>query len=156
MPACNSCTLTNVLPHRNTMPQAQDTKPHPVIVYRHMADMSLCYPLMWNVIVEYSTIHFNVLGQTRLGNPCPTFHTHQRTLNSKMLLRWLSVRSSVESVPCPPSLQPGICSTRIHYAIRSPTTASFFLSLHHRSYFFKPPRLHIGQRRPLRGSLIRG
>ena len=88
VPACSSGTLTNVLPHRNAMPQTQDTTPHPVTVYKHRADLSLCYPLMWNVTLEYTDTHFNVLGETRPGNPSPTFHTHQRTHNSMMLLWW--------------------------------------------------------------------
>ena len=96
VPACISGTLTNVLPHRNTMPQTQDMTPHPVTVYRHGADLSLCYTLMWNVTLEYTATQFNVLGETRPGNPSPTFHTHQRTLNL-MLLWWLTVGSSVES-----------------------------------------------------------
>ena len=75
MPACSSGTLTNVLPHRNAMPQTQDTTPHPVTVYRHGANLSLCYPSMWNVTLEYTATHFNVLGETRPGNPSPTFHT---------------------------------------------------------------------------------
>ena len=86
VPACSSGTLTNVLPHWNAIPQAQDTTPHPVKVYRYGADLSLCYPLMWNVTLEYRATHFNVLGQTRLRNPSLTLHTHQRTLNSVMLL----------------------------------------------------------------------
>ena len=48
VPTCSSGTLTNVLPHRNAMPQTQDMTPHPVTVYRHGADPSLWYPLMWN------------------------------------------------------------------------------------------------------------
>ena len=96
VPACSSDTLTNVLPHRNAMPQTQDTTSHPVTVYRHGADLSLCYPLMWNVTLEYTATHFNVLGETRPGNPSPTFHTHQRTLNL-MLSLWPTVGSSVES-----------------------------------------------------------
>ena len=39
---------------------------------------------MLNVTLEYTTTHFNVLGQTQPGNPSPTSHTHQRTLNSIM------------------------------------------------------------------------
>ena len=70
--------------------------PNPVTVYRHGADLSLCYPLMWNVTLEYTATHFNVLGETRPGNPFPTFHTQQRMLNL-MLLWWLTVGSSVES-----------------------------------------------------------
>ena len=64
VPACSSGTLTNVLPHRNAIPQTQDTTPHPVTVCRHGADLSLCYPLMWNVTLEYTATHFNVLGRT--------------------------------------------------------------------------------------------
>ena len=96
VPACSSGTLTNVLPHRNAMPQTQDTTPHPVTVYRHGANLSLCYPSMWNVTLEYTATHFNVLGETRPGNPSPTFHTHQRTF-SFMLSWWSTVGSSVES-----------------------------------------------------------
>ena len=87
------------------MPQTQDMTPHPVTVYRHRPDLPLCYPLMWNITLEYTTTHFNVLGQTRSGNPSPTLHTHQRTLNYMMLIWWLSVTSLVESVPYPPDLE---------------------------------------------------
>ena len=75
VPACSSAILTKGLPHRNAMPQSQDKTPHSVTVYRHVADLSLCYPLMWNVTLEYTTTHFNVMGETRPGNPSPTFHT---------------------------------------------------------------------------------
>ena len=61
---------------------------HPVTVYKHRTDLSLCYPLMWNVTLEYKATHFNVLGKTRPGDPSPTFHTHQRMLNFMMLLWW--------------------------------------------------------------------
>ena len=44
--ACSSGTLTNVLSHMNAMPQTQDMAIHPVTVYRHKADLSLCYPLV--------------------------------------------------------------------------------------------------------------
>ena len=86
VPACSSGTLTNVLPHRNVMPQTQDMTPHPITIYKHRVDLSLCYPWMWNVTQEYTTTHFNVLGKTKSGNPSPTFYTHQQTLNSMMVL----------------------------------------------------------------------
>ena len=57
------------------MPQTQDMTPHPITVNRHGADLSLCYSLMWNVTLEYTATHFNVLGQTRPGNTSLTFHT---------------------------------------------------------------------------------
>ena len=76
-----SRTLTIVLPHRIAMPQTQDMTPHPVTVYTHRADLSLCYPLMWNTTLEYTITHCNVLGQTQLLNPSPIFHTQQRMLN---------------------------------------------------------------------------
>ena len=56
----DSGTLTNMLPHRNAMPQTQDMTPHPVTLYRHRADLSLCYALMWTVTLEYTATHFNV------------------------------------------------------------------------------------------------
>ena len=109
-------TLTNVLPHRNAMPQAQAMTPHPVTVYRHMADLSLCYPLMWDITLEYTTTHFNVLGQTRSGNHTPIFHIHRRTLNFIMVV----VRSSIENIPNPPILKPCTSGVQIHYTIARP------------------------------------
>ena len=88
VPACSSGTLTNVLPHSIAMLQTQDMTSHPVTVYRHGANLSLCYPLMWNVTLECTTTQLNVLGKIRPGNPSPTFYTHQLTLNSTMLLLW--------------------------------------------------------------------
>ena len=41
--------MTNVLPHRYAKPQTKDITPHPVTVYRHMTELSFCYPLMCNV-----------------------------------------------------------------------------------------------------------
>ena len=76
VPACSSGTLTNVLPHRNAMPQTQDMTPHPVTVYSHGVDLSLCYQLMWNVTLEYTATHFNVLGETWPGKSFPNLpHT---------------------------------------------------------------------------------
>ena len=109
---------------RNAMPQIQDMAPHPVTVYRHSADLSLCYPLMWNVTLEYTTTHFNVLDKTWSWNPSMTFHTHQRLLNFIMLVWWLSVRSSVDSVPYTPGVEPGTFGVGIYYAFRSPSAAS--------------------------------
>ena len=118
------------LPHRNAMPQTQDTTPHPVTVYRHGADLSLCYPLTWNVTLEYTATHFNVLGETRPGNPSPTFYTHKQTLNL-MLSWWSTVGSSVES-----TVPTGTCGVRIQYAIRSPTATSTHLRFD--IHFFSP------------------
>ena len=88
VPACSSGTLTDVLLHMNDMPQTQDMTFHPVTVYKHRADLSLCYQLMSNVILEYTSTHFNVLGNPRPGNLSPTSHTHQRTLNIMILIWW--------------------------------------------------------------------
>ena len=61
VPACSSHvssgTLTNVLPHRNAIPQTQDTTPRPVTVYRHGAELSLCYPL---IMERHTGIHRSV------------------------------------------------------------------------------------------------
>ena len=73
----SSGTLTNGLPHRNAMPQTRDMTSNPFTVFRHGANLSLCYLLMWDVTLEYTTTHFNVLDQTWSGNPSLTFHTHQ-------------------------------------------------------------------------------
>ena len=81
VPACSSGTLTKVLPHRNAMPQTQGMTPHPVTVYRHGADLS-CYPLMWNVTLEYTTTNLNVLSKTGPGNHSLTFHTHTSECSS--------------------------------------------------------------------------
>ena len=85
VPACSSGTLTSVLPHRNVMPQTQDMTPHPVTVYRHGAELSLCYPLMWDITLEYTATHFNVLGQTRPGIfPRPSTHTSEVVVSQKL------------------------------------------------------------------------
>ena len=55
VPACSSGTLTNVLPHWNAMTQTQDVAPYLITVYRHRADLP-CYPLMWKVTLESTTI----------------------------------------------------------------------------------------------------
>ena len=97
VPACGSGTLTNVLPHRNAMPHTQDMTPHPVTVYRHRADLSLCYPLMWNVTPEYTitTTHFNVLGKNPIGISFPDLpHT---PANAQLC----------DAVPYLPGLEPG-------------------------------------------------
>ena len=52
------------------MPQTQDMAPQPVTVYRHGADLSLCYPLVWNVTLEYTATHFNVSGKTHKSELC--------------------------------------------------------------------------------------
>ena len=41
------------------MSQKKDVTPNPVTVYSNMADLELCYPLMWNVTLEYTATHFN-------------------------------------------------------------------------------------------------
>ena len=70
-------TLTNVLPQWNVMPQTQDMSPHPVRVYRHGADLSLCYPMMWTVAREYTTTHVHVFESdpTEKVLPRPSTHT---------------------------------------------------------------------------------
>ena len=79
-PASSSGTLTNVLPHRNVMLQTQDTPPHPVTVYRHGADLSLCYTLMLKVTLEYTITHFNVLGKTGSGKAYAIKHRFRSLL----------------------------------------------------------------------------
>ena len=54
VPACSSGTLINVLPHSNAMLQTQ--------YMTHI--LSMCYPLMCNIILEYSTTRLKVFGQT--------------------------------------------------------------------------------------------
>ena len=111
---------------------------HPsVTVYRHKTGLSLCYPLIWNVKLEYTASHFNVLGETRSGNSSLTFHIHQQTLNFMMLLWWLSVRSSVESIPYAPSLEPVVCAS-INYLL-----TYYPLKAHHKiSIRFYIPQTH--------------
>ena len=67
-------------------------------------------------------LSFNVLGQTRSGNPSPTFHTQQRTFNFMMLLCYGCIPSGVYRT-CR-VLELGTCAVRVHYAIHSPTAAT--------------------------------
>ena len=58
VPVCGSGNLTNVLPHRNAMLQTQDMTPYPDTVYRHRADLSLCYPpCLVGLVVSVSASH---------------------------------------------------------------------------------------------------
>ena len=82
---------------------------------------------------------FKCLGSARSGNPSLTFHTQQKTLNFMMLLWWQSIRSWVESVPYPMSPEPGTYRVRIHYAIRSPTTAGVKKS---KNFHLSPGHVH--------------
>ena len=86
MPACGSDT--SICCHTG-MP-CPDMTPHPVTVYRHRVNLSLCYPLMWNVTMEYTTTHFYVLCQTQSRNPSLTFGTHQQmvAVSQKLGRNW--------------------------------------------------------------------
>ena len=130
-----SYTLTNLLPHRNVMSphrnamsQTQGMTPHPVTDYRHMINLPLRYPLMWNVTLEYTTIHFNVMGQTRSGNTSPTFQTPANAqLNDASMVEVNETLGRKYTVY--PSPEPGTCGVRIYYAIRSPTAVSQLFEL---------------------------
>ena len=127
VPACNSVTLTKVLPHRNAMSQTQDMTPHPVNIYRHKADLSLCYSLMLNVTLEYTTTNFNVFGVTQSGNPPLTFHPPPpRMLNFMMLVLWLSATSSVESIPYPTVIT---ISTPLYWLLINIINIRFYIGL---------------------------
>ena len=107
VPACSSGTLTNVMPHRNAMLQTQDMTPHPVIVYRHRVDLSLCYPFLclWSDPTRKS---FPNLPHTPANIK---LHDGVVVLVSQKLGR---------SAPYPPSLEPSTCGVKIHYTICSP------------------------------------
>ena len=71
LPACSSGTLTNVLQYRNAMPETQDMSPHTVTAYRHRTDLSLYYPLMWNVTLELRNYPFKCIGSDPSSYPQP-------------------------------------------------------------------------------------
>ena len=62
VPACSCGTLTNVLPHQNTIPPTQDKPLHPDTVYRHGAALSLYYHLKWYITVESISARVYMLG----------------------------------------------------------------------------------------------
>ena len=68
--------------------QTQDTTPQPVTVYRHRADLSLCYPMMWNVTLGYTTTIW--MSWVKPDRESPISRTHQWTLNFMMLLWWVA------------------------------------------------------------------
>ena len=86
--ACSSDTWTNVLPHRNVMPQTQDTTP--VTVYRHGADLKQSLYKMY--------IYASFLSRMPLPSPADRLiagpekitsgahHTMNRITNSRSLL----------------------------------------------------------------------
>ena len=112
-----------VVPHRNAMPQTQDMTQHTITVYRHGANLLLCHPLMWNVTLEYTTTHICCLVSDLFGKSFSNLpHTPD---NAKLYdVVMVVVRGSIDSVPYPPSLEPGTCGVQIHYAISLPTAAS--------------------------------
>ena len=120
VPACSTGTLTNVLQRGNAMSQTQDITTHPVTVYRHRVNQSLCYPLMWNM----HSYPFYCLGSDPTGRSFADLqHTHANAqlYDTDMVVVCRKLRSKV---PYQPSLEPGTCGVRIHITIRSPTVAS--------------------------------
>ena len=86
VPACSIDTLTNVLPPRNAMPQTQDMTTQPVTVYRHRANLSLCYPFIlmslvrpdWEILPWLST-HTSERSTQRCCYGGSTVRTGSRT-----------------------------------------------------------------------------
>ena len=56
VPACNSVDTPDY-----TNPQTQVMAPHPVPVYRHRANLSMCYPLMCVVITTFLSWKFSTM-----------------------------------------------------------------------------------------------
>ena len=110
MPTCSSDSLTNVLPHRNAMPQTQDMTPHPVTVYRQRANLA-CRLLPIDVDTQLPILT-SWVGPNREILLRPS--THQLMLNFMMLVWWQSVRSLVESVTHSLGLELETCGVRIH------------------------------------------
>ena len=65
VPDCSRRTLTNVLPHRNAIPQTQDMTPQSVTVYRHRA---------WNTQLPIS---MSWVRPDREILPLPSTHTSE-------------------------------------------------------------------------------
>ena len=111
-----------MLPHWNVMPQAQDMTSHPVTVYRHRADLSLCYPLMWSATLEATTTHFNVLGLTRPRNHIPDLpHTKRTPYNSATMVVY-SEKPGRNTVPSESRTR--VCGLRVQYVTAFATEAS--------------------------------
>ena len=51
---------------------------HPVKIYRHRTELTLCYILMWKVRLEFTIAHFHVLGLTRQIHPSLIKLPHQK------------------------------------------------------------------------------
>ena len=66
--------------HPRAMPQTQEMTPHPVTVYRHRAELSWCYPLMWNVTLEYTTTRFILIILISWVRP----NHHHTQMNSQL------------------------------------------------------------------------
>ena len=78
VPACSCGALTNVLPHKNAMPQTEDMTPHLFRAYRHRADLSLCYSLIGKIFPDLPHTPANaqlydaviVVVSKKLGRKC--------------------------------------------------------------------------------------
>ena len=91
VPACSSSTLTNVLPHMNAIMQTQDMTPYSVMVYRHRADLSLCYLIFIDVELHMGMHNYPAICVRRRGELF-TFSTSLKPLHgfaSKLV--WMSL-----------------------------------------------------------------
>ena len=84
-------------------------------------NLSLCYLLMGNIILEHTTSHSNALGQPRSIHSSATFHTHSNRLVYDAVM---VVVSQMLGRKCT-SFEPGTCCVRIQYVIRYATAASW-------------------------------
>ena len=125
MPACGSRSLTDVLPHRNIMPQTQDMKSHPVTVgYTDTGPTCRC-AINWCGTPHYNTqltILMIWVRRDRYILPRPSTHT---PANAQMYDAVVVVVSQKLGRKCTVPTVSWTCGVPIHYAIRSPTAASF-------------------------------
>ena len=76
------------------------------------SDLSLCYPLMWNVTLENTATHFNVFGKTQSWNPSLPHTSANAKLDTDMVVVSRKLVSTV------------LTGSSIHCTICSPIAAS--------------------------------
>ena len=72
--------------------QTQGMTPPPVTVYRHRADIFLCFSFLRGHPTEDTTIHIYVLSMTRLRNNFSEFFHITIKGSTEMLLWWHKVK----------------------------------------------------------------
>ena len=87
---------------------------HPTTVYRHGADLSMCYPIMWNVTLEYKLLI--LMSWVRLKREILP-RTSTQTSERSTLWYWYCGSSVESTIPTRSWTQDLWCANPLHYPL---------------------------------------